>query len=104
MSNAIARPTGESGPNDVRDTAVTIDQVISQIFKRILKEKGMTHRQFAAELGITYAQLDHRMRADTSWFVEEVYRGGKLLGIQSWALLVGQQRDTSAAVLDANPK
>ncbi|MFE9234145.1 hypothetical protein [Cellulosimicrobium funkei] len=89
MSNAIARPNGESVRTQVWDSAATIDRVISRKFRRLLKEKGMTHRQFAAELGITYAQLDHRMRANTSWFVEEVYRGGKLLGIQNWALLVG---------------
>lgn len=90
MSNAIARPIGESVRTQVWDSAATIDRVISRNFRRLLKEKGMTHRQFAAELGITYPQLDHRMRANTSWFVAEVYSAGKLLGIESWALLVGR--------------
>lgn len=67
-----------------------LDLAVSRNFRRLLEEKGMTHRQFAAELGITYPQLDHRMRANTSWFVAEVYNAGKILGVESWALLVGR--------------
>ena len=65
-----------------------LDLAVSRNFKRILKENGMTHRQFAAELGITYPQLDHRMRAHTSWPVDDVAAGGELLGITSWEDLV----------------
>ncbi|MEV8029626.1 hypothetical protein [Cellulosimicrobium funkei] len=67
-----------------------LDLAVSRNFRRLLEEKGMTHRQFAAELGITYPQLDHRMRANTSWFVAEVYSAGKILGVESWAALVGR--------------
>jgi|GEM_PF-3545358 len=82
MSNAIARPTGESGRNEVRDTVKTLTLTVSRNIKRHLAERGMTRRQFAAELGLTGDQLKHRLSGTTPWFVNEVARAGEVLGLE----------------------
>ncbi|WP_064316045.1 hypothetical protein [Cellulosimicrobium sp. I38E] len=82
MSNATARPTGESGPNEIRDTARGLNMTVSRNVARRLTELGMTRRQLGDAIGLTRDQLKNRMIGRTPWLVDDIWYAAEALDME----------------------